>query len=31
VLEGIVAVLAIASIITVVQRFVFVYRATNGA
>ena len=31
VLEGIVALLAIASIITVVQRFVFVYRATNGA
>jgi CDP-diacylglycerol--glycerol-3-phosphate 3-phosphatidyltransferase len=31
VLEGIVAVLAIASIITVVQRFVFVYRATNRA
>lgn len=31
VLEGIVAVLAVASIITVVQRFVFVYRATKGA
>lgn len=31
VLEGIVAVLAVASIITVVQRFHFVYRATNGA
>jgi CDP-diacylglycerol--glycerol-3-phosphate 3-phosphatidyltransferase len=31
VLEGIVAILAIASIITVVQRFVFVYRATTGA
>jgi len=26
-----VALLALASIITVVQRFVFVYRATNGA
>jgi CDP-diacylglycerol---glycerol-3-phosphate 3-phosphatidyltransferase len=31
VLEGIVAVLAVASIITVVQRFHFVYKATNGA
>jgi CDP-diacylglycerol--glycerol-3-phosphate 3-phosphatidyltransferase len=31
VLEGIVAVLAVASIITVVQRFHFVYRATKGA
>lgn len=31
VLEAIVALLAIASIITVVQRFVFVYRATKGA
>jgi CDP-diacylglycerol--glycerol-3-phosphate 3-phosphatidyltransferase len=31
VLEGIVALLVIASVITVVQRFVFVYRATKGA
>ena len=31
VLEGIVALLAVASIITVVQRFHFVYKATNGA
>jgi CDP-diacylglycerol--glycerol-3-phosphate 3-phosphatidyltransferase len=31
VLQGIVAVLAVASIITVVQRFHFVYKATNGA
>jgi len=31
VLEGIVALLAVASTITVVQRFVFVYRAANGA
>jgi CDP-diacylglycerol--glycerol-3-phosphate 3-phosphatidyltransferase len=31
VLEGIVAILAVASIITVVQRFIFVYRATEGA
>jgi CDP-diacylglycerol--glycerol-3-phosphate 3-phosphatidyltransferase len=30
VLEGIVALLAIASIITVVQRFVYVYRTANG-
>jgi CDP-diacylglycerol---glycerol-3-phosphate 3-phosphatidyltransferase len=30
VLEGIVAILAVASIITVVQRFVYVYRAANG-
>lgn len=31
VLEGFVVLLALTSIITVVQRFVFVYRATNGA
>lgn len=31
VLEGIVALLAVASIITIVQRFHHVYRATNGA
>ena len=30
-LEVVVAVLALASIITVVQRFVYVYRVTNGA
>jgi CDP-diacylglycerol--glycerol-3-phosphate 3-phosphatidyltransferase len=29
-LEAIVALLAIASVITVVQRFVYVYRAANG-
>lgn len=31
VLEAIVALLAVASIVTIVQRFHFVYRATNGA
>jgi len=31
VLEVIVALLAVASIVTVVQRFHYVYRATNGA
>lgn len=31
VLEGIVALLALASVITVVQRFVYVYQVTNGA
>ena len=30
VLEGIVAILAVASIITVVQRFVYVYQTANG-
>ena len=30
VLEGIVAALAVASIITVIQRFVYVYRAADG-
>ena len=30
-LEGIVALLAAASVITVVQRFVYVYRQTEGA
>jgi CDP-diacylglycerol---glycerol-3-phosphate 3-phosphatidyltransferase len=29
-LEGLVALLAVASIITVIQRFVYVYRAANG-
>ncbi|MEO8295051.1 MAG: CDP-alcohol phosphatidyltransferase family protein [Gemmatimonadota bacterium] len=31
VLEGIVALLALASLVTVVQRFVYVYQVTNGA
>jgi hypothetical protein len=30
VLEGLVALLAVASIITVIQRFAYVYRAANG-
>jgi CDP-diacylglycerol--glycerol-3-phosphate 3-phosphatidyltransferase len=29
-LEGLVALLAVASIITVIQRFAYVYRAANG-